>query len=142
LARSHPCLKRQGSPARLLKIGTNYDERVRVKLNQVILKGNEIVWKEEGWYSVDVTKKFVQNYPKLEPGTYRRVYTLSSGDSLETFSREITVLEEDSSASFMPEPAQTGIAFFDFMAWLISSILGIAGSFMQAITGFFFSRCK
>jgi hypothetical protein len=72
-------------------IGSNRDERTVVKVKQVILKGNEVVWNTEEFVTVKAARKMLREIPALEPGDYRWVITATAEDELETIQRNIKV---------------------------------------------------
>ena len=78
----------------MLTVGSNYDDRIKVRLNQVILKGNEIVWNNSQDLSIKAAKRFEQMFPSLEPGEYTWVLTVASGESMEKITRTIIVKEK------------------------------------------------
>jgi len=72
-------------------LGTNFDERVNVRLNQVIMRDNEIIWKNDEFISIYATKTIVQQLPVLPPGEYVLTMSVSSGEALITIARNISV---------------------------------------------------
>jgi len=74
-----------------LTIGSNYDEEVKIRLNQVILKNNEIIWQESKDLAVKALRRLTQEFPELESGDYKWVLTVSSGNAVKSITREVRI---------------------------------------------------
>jgi len=103
-----------------LAIGSNIDDRIRVRLNQVVMKGNEVVWSHSQYLSLQAAKRFEQEFPALEPGEYTWVITVASGDVVEKITRTIVVEGQPE----LPEPTieeilDTTAARFAFVGVLL-----------------------
>ncbi len=72
-------------------LGTNFDERIQVRLNKVIMRGNEILWKSDKHVSVEVSRRIVQRLPVLQPGEYRLTITATSGEATTSIIRSFNV---------------------------------------------------
>lgn len=80
-------------------VGTNFDEEVSVRLNQVIRKGNEIAWKDDKHISVTGSKRLSQRLPVLPPGDYTLTITATSDDKTTMITRNFSVISAVSPAA-------------------------------------------
>jgi hypothetical protein len=72
-------------------VGTNMDESTSVKVNQAIMRGNEIVWKSEEQLAVRGSRRITIELPILPPGDYRLVLSAAGGGATASIIRNFTV---------------------------------------------------
>ena len=105
-----------------IRVGTNLDAKVPVRLNQVIMKDNEIVWKSNEQILVNKSKKIAFEMPILPPGEYKLVMTATSESEgattsiVRSFTVESRVVEEIT----INEIVEKKIIRFSIIALLLS----------------------
>ncbi len=105
-----------------IRVGTNLDVRVPVRLNQIIMKDNEIVWKSDNQILVNGSKKIAFEMPILPPGEYKLVITATSTSEGATTSvvRSFTVESRVTEDITINEIIEEKIVKFSIIALLLS----------------------